>query len=111
MWGFFEAVLSNEGIDIRYVEPQNTFEFEGGQSEHKHCEKNIFLLKDGIYNRKTDDPYGRIGLPYGSSVIINYFVLVTVALLKSFFGISLSTLFFALRNIIHSAFSLYSAIP
>lgn len=39
MWGFCEALLSADGIDIRYVEPTNTVEFEGELLEHTYREQ------------------------------------------------------------------------
>ncbi len=45
MWGFCLAELSDDGIDICYVEPESTFEYEGKQIEHKYCEKEHIHIK------------------------------------------------------------------
>lgn len=45
MWGFCGAVLSDEGIDIRYIELQNTYEYDGKQTEHKYSEKEHIFIK------------------------------------------------------------------
>ena len=39
MWGFCEAILTDDGIDIRYVEPANTVEFDGNVLEHPYRER------------------------------------------------------------------------
>lgn len=40
MWGFTEVMLSDEGIDVKYIEPTNTVEFKGKIIEHKYREQN-----------------------------------------------------------------------
>lgn len=49
MWGFCEAILTEEGVDIRYVEPSNTVMFENTVLEHHYREQNhIFFRRRDI---------------------------------------------------------------
>lgn len=40
MWGFCDAVLTDEGMDIRYVEPENDVTIDGEPYHHPYTEKN-----------------------------------------------------------------------
>ena len=40
MWGFCDAVLTDEGLDIRYVEPENDVTVDGEPYHHPYTEKN-----------------------------------------------------------------------
>lgn len=48
MWGFCEAILSDEGIDIRYVEPSNTVTFQDTPLVHTYREqqRRFFRRRD-----------------------------------------------------------------
>jgi len=46
MWGFCEAVLTEEGVDIRYIEPENELTLENGtKCKHKYREQNHIFFK------------------------------------------------------------------
>ncbi|MGN1081826.1 MAG: metallophosphoesterase family protein [Acutalibacteraceae bacterium] len=45
MWGFCDVTLSDEGIDVKYVEPENTVEFKKKPLEHKYREQNHVFFK------------------------------------------------------------------
>lgn len=40
MWGFCDAVLTPEGVDIRYIEPENDVTIDGVAYHHPYTEKN-----------------------------------------------------------------------
>lgn len=45
MWGFCEMVLSAKGINIHYLEPHSTFEFDGKIIEHESSIKEELFVK------------------------------------------------------------------
>ena len=45
MWGFCDAVLSDEGVDIRYVEPENDITVDGQPYHHTYREQNHRFFK------------------------------------------------------------------
>lgn len=45
MWGFCDAVLSDEGVDIRYVEPENDIMIDGAPYHHEYREQNHRFFK------------------------------------------------------------------
>lgn len=50
MWGFCETILSDEGIDIRYVEPSNTVIFQNSPLIHVYREqqRKFFRRRDVV---------------------------------------------------------------
>ena len=50
MWGFCEAVLTDDGVDIRYIEPENELTLENG-TPHKHTyreQTHVFFKRRDI---------------------------------------------------------------
>ncbi|MBP3332639.1 MAG: metallophosphoesterase [Clostridia bacterium] len=45
MWGFCATLLSDEGTDIKFVEPENTVLLGGKAHEHKYREQNHVFVK------------------------------------------------------------------
>jgi len=39
MWGFCEAVLSEDGVEMRYVEPDNKVMLKDGEYDHQYRER------------------------------------------------------------------------
>lgn len=45
MWGFLDLVLTDDGVDIRYVEPENDLEVDGQPYHHNYREQNHRFFK------------------------------------------------------------------
>lgn len=50
MWGFCETLLTEKGVDIRYVEPENTFVYENKVVKHGYREQ-----KHAFFRRRDRD--------------------------------------------------------
>lgn len=49
MWGFCEAMLTEDGVDIRYIEPASTFVFDNKVNQHEYREQgHVFFRRRDI---------------------------------------------------------------